>query len=151
MRISDWSSDVCSSDLKISLTADTTSADGRSNIMAHFGYSRQGAVYGKRRPGNAVDNTPLIYTAAAQGLPSEVFKFVSPTLSSYTPVGNVFFTDSGCVMNPDNDCGRNVSFDTNNILIDCTGPGFNSQVYRLLAVSSEPYLFATSGEFGFEN
>src|SRR3546814_6457881 len=110
MRISDWRSDVCSSDLgltldvqkgqtfdykddkkdKISLTAGTTSADGRSNIMAHFGYSKQGAVYGKRRPGNAVDNTPLIYTAAAQGLPSEVFKFVSPTLSSYTPEGTVF-------------------------------------------------------------
>src|SRR3546814_18962680 len=92
MRISDWSSDVCSSDLgltldvqkgqtfdykddkkdKISLTAGTTSADGRSNIMAHFGYSKQGAVYGKRRPGNAVDNTPLIYTGAAQDRKSVV-------------------------------------------------------------------------------
>src|SRR3546814_11930596 len=107
-------------------TAGTTSADGRSNIMAHFGYSKQGAVYGKRRPGNAVDNTPLIYTAAAQGLPSEVFKFVSPTLSSYTPEGNVFFTESGCVKTPDDDCGRTVSLDTNNNLID--GPDRKSVV-----------------------
>src|SRR3546814_3453018 len=114
--------------------------------MAHFGYSKQGAVYGKRRPGNAVDNTPLIYTAAAQGLPSEVFKFVSPTLSSYTPEGNVFFTESGCVKTPDDDCGRTVSFDTNNNLIDGPGPGFNRQAYRLLAVPTERYLFATRSE-----
>jgi outer membrane receptor protein involved in Fe transport len=134
---------------KISLTAGTTSADGRSNIMAHFGYSKQGAVYGKRRPGNAVDNTPLIYTGAAQGLPSEVFQFVSPTLSSYAPEGNIFFTESGCVPTADDDCSRVASFDANNNLIDGPGAGFNRQDYRLLAVPTERYLFATSGEFGF--
>src|SRR3546814_14093467 len=99
--------------------------------MAHFGYSKQGAVYGKRRPGNAVDNTPLIYTGAAQGLPSEVFKFVSPTLSSYAPQGTIFFNEAGCIPTADDDCSRIASYDADNNLIDGRGAGFNRQAYRL--------------------
>jgi iron complex outermembrane receptor protein len=36
---------------KLAITFGTTSADGGSNIMGHFGYSKQGAVMSKDRPG----------------------------------------------------------------------------------------------------
>src|SRR3546814_14643984 len=102
--------------------------------MAHFGYSKQGAVYGKRRPGNAVDNTPLIYTGAAQGLPSEVFKFVSPTLSSYAPQGTIFFNEAGCIQTADDDCSRIASYGADNNLLDDPREGFTRPAERLLAV-----------------
>jgi hypothetical protein len=45
---------------KKAITFGTTSADGGSNIMGHFGYSKQGAVMSKDRPGlgAAVDQIP---------------------------------------------------------------------------------------------
>ena len=46
---------------KLAITFGTTSSDGASNIMGHFGYSKQGSVMSKDRPGlgAAVDQYSL--------------------------------------------------------------------------------------------
>jgi outer membrane receptor protein involved in Fe transport len=65
---------------KLALTFGTSSADGASNIMGHFGYSKQGAVMSKDRArlGSAVDQTSL---GAGSGDARDLFVPQSPFYS----------------------------------------------------------------------
>lgn len=126
---------------KISLTTGLTSADGRGDFLAHFGYSSQGIVRGADRSGNEVDNLPLAFFT---GNAADLFTFVTPFLSSFSPAGRFFFA------------GGSRTFDSNGnlILVDTNGAngpatGFNRQEFRTLAVPTERYLFSTSGELRF--
>ncbi|MDH4059980.1 MAG: TonB-dependent receptor [Aquincola sp.] len=146
---------------KVSLTGGVSSADGRSNIMAHFSYSKQGAVYAKDRAGNELDN---LSTAFLTGDPADMFNFTTPFFSSFAPQGRVFYR----IANPNYDpnlpisatnqptLARNRTFDRNGNIIpfSTNGPagdgvgatGFNRQEFRTIAVPTERYLFSTSGE-----
>jgi outer membrane receptor for ferrienterochelin and colicin len=128
---------------KLALTFGTTSADGASNVMGHFGYSKQGAVYSRDRDFSAVDQT----SAITQGHPELAFVAKKPNYSGYAPQGH-FFGDS-----------EDFTYDANNNIIPWnqngtadTGAGatgFNRSAYRLIAVPTERYLFATTGNWAF--
>ena len=130
---------------KLALTFGTTSADGASNVMGHFGYSKQGAVYSRDRAASAVDQT----SAITQGHPELAFVAKRPNFSGYAPQGH-FFGDS-----------EDFTYDTNNNIIPwnqngapgsgADATGFNRSAYRLIAVPTERYLFATNGNWAFND
>lgn len=122
---------------KISVTGGINSADGRSNLMAHFAYSRQGAVFGKDRKGAEIDNLPLAFLT---GDANDLFTFEAPFLSSFSPAGRFFFEGGSRTFDAD---GNLIAVDTNGD----NGPatGFNRQDFRYIAVPTERHLFATSG------
>lgn len=118
---------------KVSLTLGTGSEDGRANIMAHLGWSKQGAVFSnKRAPVDDISNAFL------NGNADDLFKFTAPFLSSYAPQGRVFLGD-----------GSSVTFDANGNVIPWGGSGthgFNRQAQRTIAIPTERFMFATQGE-----
>lgn len=124
------------------LTAGASSADGKANIMAHFGYSKQGVVYAKDRAGNEVDNLPTAYLT---GDPADLFNFTAPFLSSFSPAGRIFFDGGSRTFDRD---GNIIPVNTNGSG-GATPTGFNRQEFRALAVPTERYQFATAGEVAY--
>lgn len=130
---------------KLALTFGVTSSDSASNLMGHFGYSKQGAVYSRDRAATAVDQT----SAITQGHPELAFVARRPNYSGYAPQGH-FFGDT-----------EDFTLDANNQIIpwnqngnDAAGTGatgFNRSAYRLIAVPVERYLFATNGNWAFND
>ena len=128
---------------KLGLTFGITSADGASNLMGHFGYSKQGEVASRDRERSAVDQTSGI----VQGRPDLAFVPRRPNYSGYAPQGR-FFPDTG-----------SFTYDANNNIIPWnqngepgTGAGatgFNRSDLRLIAVPVERYLFSTTGNWAF--
>jgi outer membrane receptor protein involved in Fe transport len=128
---------------KIALTFGITSADGASNLMGHFGYSKQGAVASRDRERSALDQTSSI----RQGHPELAFVARRPNFSGYAPQGH-FLGDS-----------EDFTYDANNNIIPWNqngapgsgagATGFNRSDYRLIAVPVERYLFATTGNWAF--
>ncbi|MES2320445.1 MAG: TonB-dependent receptor [Pseudomonadota bacterium] len=124
---------------KLALTFGTTSADGNSNVMGHFGYSRQGAVYSRDRAISALDQ--ISTGVGVTGEAADLLNVTRPFYSSFAPQGR-FFHDTG---NYTYDvAGNPVPWSTNG---DATNParGFNRSAYRSIAVPTERYLFAASG------
>ncbi|MGV7208814.1 TonB-dependent receptor domain-containing protein [Oxalobacteraceae bacterium A2-2] len=124
---------------KLALTWGLTSADGASNIMAHFGYTKQGAVYSKDRPASAVDQ----YTSLDDGRPDLAFVPIRPYYSGYAPQGH-FYADSTDFTYDKN--GNIIPWSTNGSATQAA-TGFNRSEYRTIAVPTERYLFATSGNY----
>lgn len=129
---------------KVALTWGLTSADGASNIMSHFGYSKQGAVMSKDRPGlgAAVDQISTGY--AVTGDVADVFKATSPYYSSFAPQGRFFKSDGSSFTYDKN--GNVIPWSTNGSAT-LAATGFNRSQYRTIAVPTERYLFATSGNY----
>jgi hypothetical protein len=125
---------------KISLTGGLTSADGRSHLMAHFGYTRQDAVFSDRRV--PVDDIP---DAFLTGDANDLFTFRAPFYSSFAPQGR-FFNSTGASRTFDR-AGNLITFSTNGPAGDGVGAtGFNRQAARTIAVPTERFLFAAKGE-----
>jgi iron complex outermembrane receptor protein len=124
---------------KLSLTFGTTSADGNSNLMGHFGYSKQGAVMSRDREVSAVDQFSV--GAQAPRNASKIFDVQRPFLSGFAPQGR-FFHDTGDFTY---DKAGNVIPWNGNGTGGATPTGFNRSAYRAIAVPTERYLFATSG------
>jgi len=132
---------------KLAITFGTTSADGASNIMGHFGYSKQGAVMSKDRPGlgAAVDQISKGY--GVTGDAKDAFVPYAPYYSSFAPQGRFFW---GPAIGPGggsytyDKSGKEIGWSTNG---SATLPasGFNRSEYRTIAVPTERYLFATNG------
>ncbi|WP_229205657.1 TonB-dependent siderophore receptor [Duganella sp. Leaf126] len=122
---------------KLSLTFGTTSADGASNLMGHFGYTKQGAVYSRDRPFAAVDQT----SAISRGRPDLAFTPIRPYYSGFTPAGR-FIGDGDTDFTYDAS-GNVIAVDTNGD----NGPatGYNRSALRAIAVPTERYLFALNG------
>jgi iron complex outermembrane receptor protein len=119
---------------KFSLTFGTTSADGNSNIMGHFGYTKQGAVYSRDRERSAVDQT-------WSGNTDNFFEIRRPFYSSFAPQGR-FFTDTGSYTYDRS--GNPIPWSTNgNNGVGATG--FNRSDFRTIAVPTDRYLFALNG------
>ena len=128
---------------KLAVTFGTSSADGASNVMGHFGYSKQGAVYSRDRPGTGVDNQS---TATLTGDPADMFKATSPYYSSLAPQGR-FFHDTG---NFTYDAAGNVIPWSTNGSATQAATGFNRNAFRTIAVPTERFLFATNGNHAFD-
>lgn len=128
---------------KLAVTFGTSSADGASNVMGHFGYSKQGAVYSRDRPGTGVNNQS---TATLTGDPADMFKATSPYYSSLAPQGR-FFHDTG---NFTYDAAGNVIPWSTNGSATQAATGFNRNAFRTIAVPTERFLFATNGNHAFD-
>jgi outer membrane receptor protein involved in Fe transport len=132
---------------KLAITFGTTSADGGSNIMGHFGYSKQGAVMSKDRPGlgAAVDQYSL--GDGVTGDARDVFTPYRPFYSSFAPQGRFFYGPSdgpGSGNFTYDRSGNIIPFNTNGSATQ-EATGFNRSEYRAIAVPTERYLFATNG------
>ena len=124
---------------KLALTFGTTSADGDSNVMGHFGYSRQGAVYSRDRAISAIDQ--ISTGAGVTGEAADLLSVTRPFFSSFAPQGR-FFHDTGNYTY--DTAGNPVPWSTNG---NATNParGFNRSDFRSIAVPTERYLLAASG------
>ena len=131
---------------KVALTWGLTSADGASNIMGHFGYSKQGAVMSKDRPGqgSAIDQTSL--GASVTGDVKDLFTPFAPFYSSFAPQGRFFKSDGSSFTYDKN--GKVIPWSTNGTAA-LAATGFNRSEYRTIAVPTERYLFATNGNYAF--
>lgn len=132
---------------KLALTFGTSSADGTNNVMGHFGYSKQGAVFSRDRAASAIDQT----SAITKGHPEKAFVAKSPFLSGYAPQGH-FFGDTdtfGDSADYTYDKNGNVIPWAQNGSATAAPTGFNRSAYRAIAVPTERYLFSTTGNHAF--
>ncbi|KPF48784.1 TonB-dependent receptor [beta proteobacterium AAP121] len=127
---------------EFSLTMGANGADGKSNIMAHFGYTKQGAVFSNKRA-----PTDDISTAFLTGDPADMFNFTVPFLSSYAPQGRFFVGNTSRTYDT---AGNEVAWSTNG---SATAParGFNRQASRTIAIPLERYVFSTKGELAVDD
>lgn len=123
---------------KIGATFGATSADGGSNVMAHMGYSRQGAVFSRDRALSAIDQTTL---AASTGLVQDVFKVKRPAYSGYIPAGT-FVHDTGSFTYDAS--GNPIPTATNGSATQAP-TGYNRSAGRYIAVPVERMLFSSTG------
>ncbi|MFL6657688.1 MAG: TonB-dependent receptor domain-containing protein [Massilia sp.] len=124
---------------KLALTFGTSSADGNSNIMGHLGYSRQGAVMSRDRDISAVDQFSTGVGVTGEG--ADLLQVTRPFLSSFAPQGRFFYDTGNYTYDA---AGNPVPWSTNG---DATSParGFNRSEFRTIAVPTERYLLATTG------
>lgn len=123
---------------KLALTYGVTSEDGGSNIMTHFGYSKQGAVNSKDRAASALDQYS---DGALTGDASQLFTPRIPYLSGYNLPGSFFAGGSSFTY----DANGNPTAISTNGSATRTATGFNRSAYRTIAVPTERFLFASSG------
>jgi len=127
------------------ITFGTNTEDGRGNIMAHVGYSKQGAVFSRDRERSAIDQASV--GAAITGDPADLFTIQRPFYSGFAPQGR-FFTANGDPNGITYDAAGNViPWDQNGEVTAATG--FNRSAFRTIAVPVERYLFAGRGTFEF--
>lgn len=127
-----------------SLTMGTNVADGRGNIIAHLGYSDQGAVFSRDRRASAIDQISYAGATGYATSRDDFFRVLSPFYSSYAPSGRFFRPD-----------GSSYTFDTAGNVIPWStngsatlaATGFNRSAMRTIAIPTERYLAALSGSY----
>jgi outer membrane receptor protein involved in Fe transport len=123
------------------ITLGTSTGDGRGNIMAHVGYTKQGAVYSRDRARSAVDQ---FSEGALTGDANAFFNIVRPFYSGFAPQGR-FITETDDITYDAQ--GNIIPWDTNGD--NGAATGFNRSAFRTIAVPIERYLFAGRGSFEF--
>jgi outer membrane receptor protein involved in Fe transport len=126
----------------LGVTMGTTVADGRGHMMAHLGYSDQGAVFSADRSRSAVDQ--FSRAVAVTGDPADFFTPVRPFFSSFAPQGR-FFRPNGTSYTFDAD-GNPVPWSTNGSPT-LEAQGFNRTAFRTIAIPTERYIAAATGEY----
>ena len=139
-----WSADNDNKETQFGLTLGANTADGKGNIIAHLGYTDQGAVYSRDRKRSAVDQLSGIYFTDWP----DVFTPRVPFYSSYAPQGRAF-TANGPAAGYTVDAAGNVIPWSTNGTATLAATGFNRSAYRTIAVPIERYLFATRGSYEF--
>jgi outer membrane receptor protein involved in Fe transport len=129
---------------QVGITLGTSTDDGRGNIMAHVGYTKQGAVLSRDRERSAVDQISL--GAADTGDPNDFFEVIRPFYSGFAPQGR--FLTAGADITYD-EAGNIIPWDTNGDNGQATG--FNRSEFRTIAVPVERYLFAGRGSFEYSD
>ena len=130
------------------VTVGTNFADGRGNIMVHFGYSSEGGVLSRERSNTAVDDFDgfaLTGDPTQFGVPTEPFFSSFPPQGRFITAGGTFtFGPTGnlqpCFTTNGTTCGGGAGAGPN---------GFNRQAFRTIAVPVDRYLFATAGSYEF--
>ena len=123
------------------ITLGTSTEDGRGNIMAHVGYTKQGAVFSRDRERSAVDQ---FSEGALTGDPEAFFSIVRPFYSGFAPQGR-FITENDDITYDAQ--GNVIPWDTNGD--NGAATGFNRSAFRTIAVPIERYLFAGRGSFEY--
>ncbi len=129
---------------QVGITLGTSTDDGRGNIMAHVGYTKQGAVNSRDRARSAIDQFSL--GAGFTGDPADFFTPVRPFYSGFAPQGR--FLTAGADITYD-EAGNIIPWDTNGD--DGAATGFNRSEFRTIAVPVERYLFAGRGNFEYSD
>jgi iron complex outermembrane receptor protein len=132
------------------ITFGTNTADGRGNVMAHVGYTKQGEVMSADRPRSAVDQVST--GAAISGEAADMFDITRPFYSSFAPQGRFFTTNRAAGISTGSftyDAAGNVIPWSTNGSATLAPTGFNRSAYRTIAVPIERYLFAGRGSFEF--
>lgn len=138
-----WSAEDDNKETQFSVTVGTNTADGKGNLMAHIGYTDQGAVYARDRKETALD---MFYEAAFTGDEADALKARIPFYSSYAPQGRQFTANGpGGGYTTDAD-GNLIPWSTNGSAT-LAATGFNRQAFRTIAVPVERYLFAARGSY----
>lgn len=129
------------------ITFGTNTEDGRGNVMAHVGYTKQGSVLSADRERSAIDQ--ISTGAALSGEADEMFDITRPFYSSIAPQGRFFTTVRPVAASSFtyDAAGNVIPWDTNGDVTAATG--FNRSAYRTIAVPIERYLFAGRGSFEF--
>ena len=129
------------------LTFGVNAPDGRGNVMAHLGYSKQGAVYSSRRDISAVDQAST--GAFITGEPADIFSVTRPFYSSFAPQGRVFINPGVNTQSRTfNSTGGVTTWSTNGPAGDGVGAtGFNRSDFRTIAIPTERFLLATKGDY----
>jgi iron complex outermembrane receptor protein len=122
------------------ITLGTSTEDGRGNIMAHIGYSKQGAVYSRDRERSAIDQVST--GAGITGDPLEMFDITRPFYSGFAPQGRFLTANDDITYDA---AGNVIPWDTNGE--NGAATGFNRSAFRSIAVPVERYLFAGRGSF----
>jgi outer membrane receptor protein involved in Fe transport len=127
------------------VTIGSNVADGRGNIMVHFGYSNEEGLLSRQRANTRVDDIDSLLLGGDFGVPTEPFfssfvpqgRFITPTRTfTYDPAGNL----QNCFTSNAATCSATIG--------SGTGPnGFNRQQFRTLAVPVERYTFAARGTY----
>lgn len=125
---------------QMSLTFGANTADGKGNVMAHIGWTKQGEVYSRNRPRSAVDQLSQIYFT---GDWADVFKAHRPFYSSYAPQGHVWAGSDDYTW----DANGNVIPWSTNGTSTLAATGFNRDNYRYIALPVERYLLATRASY----
>jgi outer membrane receptor protein involved in Fe transport len=128
---------------QLNLTMGTSTADGRGNVMAHLGYSDQGAVYSRDRDRS---DTDIISNVFFTGDINDVFVARKPFFSGFAPQGRFFTPTTSYTF----DSAGNLveGFFTNGSAANNRPPdGFNRNGVRTIAIPTERYLMATRGEY----
>jgi len=132
---------------KLAVTFGTSSADGASNIMGHFGYSKQGSVYSRDRFDTSVDNQSKL---TLTGEPGDAFTQVRPFYSSIAPQGRFLYGSGKTAGDFTYDkAGNVIPFSTNGSATQAA-TGFNRNAFRTIAVPTERFLFATNANHAFD-
>lgn len=132
---------------KFAATWGTSSNDGKSNLMAHFGYSKQGEVNSRDRAASAVDQNSKVVGGKSKD-PADLYNgYVS--FSGFAPGGRYFGVDA-------NGVDQDFTYDANGKQIPWSqnGPkgdgvdatGFNRSAYRRIAVPVDRLLLAVKGD-----
>jgi outer membrane receptor protein involved in Fe transport len=130
------------------ITFGTNTEDGRGNVMAHIGYTKQGSVLSSDRERSAVDQ--ISTGAAITGAAEDMFDITRPFYSSFAPQGRFFYHPTPTTTASDTyDASGNVIPWSTNGNATLAATGFNRSSLRTIAVPIERYLFAGRGSFEF--
>ncbi|ELX08582.1 putative vitamin B12 transporter [Janthinobacterium sp. HH01] len=134
---------------KMALSYGYGSADGRSSLMGHLAYTRQGAVSSRDRDISAQDQISKMLSSA---LAADAFVPVR-NYSVAAPQGRFFYNKdaAGKAGNYTYDAQGNViPWSTNgDAALGLAATGFNRSAFRTIAVPTERYLLALNGEHAF--
>lgn len=129
---------------EVALTFGTTSENGKGNIMAHFGFSDQGAVMSRDRDFAAIDQFSQAYFVDSPTA-SDFFTPVRPFYSSYAPQGRIFHGSGTVTFDKD---GNLIPWSTNGT-DTLPATGFNRSEFRTIAVPTQRYLLGATADYEF--
>ncbi|CAN5150603.1 TonB-dependent receptor [soil metagenome] len=144
---------------KFSATFGTNAADGKANIMTHFSFSQEGAVFSRDRSASDIDQAST--GAFVTGDPADIFKATRPFNSSFAPQGRFFYSPGYKADGVTPLANKNYTYDANGnpIPFSSNGPagdgvgatGFNRSAYRTIAIPTDRLLLATKGDFALND
>ncbi len=125
-------------------TIGVNSKDGRGNVMAYVGYSKDGAVYSRDRATSAIDQASL---GVNNGDPADFFKVQRPFFSSFAPQGRFFGGASGLTVGTFDANGNFITGFSSNGSATRAPDGFNRSAFRTIAIPVERFLIATRANY----
>ena len=129
---------------QLSLTIGADTGDGRGNVMAYVGYSRDGAVFSRDRARSAIDQFSL--EEGQTGDVADLFTPIRPFFSSFAPQGR-FFSAPGKTAGTFDKSGNFISGFSTNGTATRAPDGFNRSAFRTIAIPVERFLLATAAHY----